>query len=318
MAGKYSVGKDDFDAFLRHVQLPGGRGDPKLLGSEGVTKTFLSTDFEIMWHPYLDKISTTDRWWQLTRYRYCSDIRDRIYAILSLKYEYGLRIDYSINPFELFLESLWLGQSASPTKATTSSIEAKTARELANMLEITPASVIMYTRKSWELPENQVARTTKFHRRAAASDSDRSKWLTALAELPGSHTFNDHDHWVGAQLLPHALHDKYRINLFPSWLPPPVCLESAQDSPADDHGFRLLITATPELTRQRQEDTDIDDSCREQEREDLQFLNRKCSWSLVCGVYNTKCADEPRRVYYMLVDHSYQDAQRGPDLQGNG
>ena len=170
-AGNHSVSKDDVASFLRHLQVCRETGQQKLLTIKQALCTQLSPAFKTMWNLGPSSGYEGDKWWQLAKDRYCFDIRDRVYSILSLKYAYdirkhysinpfevfyGLRVDYTITPVELLLECLWLGRRLEFGENQETGIDIKTAREIANMLEINAANFFMVAQKERRLPRVKV------------------------------------------------------------------------------------------------------------------------------------------------------------------
>jgi Heterokaryon incompatibility protein (HET) len=313
VAGEHSVRIKDFATLLGYTQHSRKGQDGHAIASHDVQGNLAIRALNNWLHPLEHHTVNRDKWWQLTRNRHCYDIRDRIYATLSLKEGHGLRMDYAVNPFELFLETLWLGQNHHFERGKAPVIRADVAQGLANMLEITPASVLLYVRRHRQVngpsltPDPYLAWRAKqqLHLRAAASDIDRSRWLTGLKVLPGSDSFQPHDHWCSAYPLSQPLEDKYGMTIFPQRLPRPLDLESTPDPRVNHLGYRLLLSTVYEQ-RSRRPDDPFGDLGEDPiyDLEDWDFLNRKCSWCLVSGIYHTKCAEVPRRVYYMLVDQT--------------
>jgi hypothetical protein len=183
-------GWTDFEAFRRLIDriraMMRRSRDPSLLSWCSEMSIFGGQDFWVM-----RENSTEDRPMNLfshgthdgstgwLRPRACSDVRDRIFANIAFtKYGSSFKVDYSLNPLKLLLESLWL-EHDQDTMAEQMALSAR-------LLSIMPMSIMLYsdTRrqrlrdfcsgKTVDIP----ADVDLLHLRSASSDLDSKRWLS--------------------------------------------------------------------------------------------------------------------------------------------
>ena len=225
----------------------------------------------------------------------CEDVRDRIYALLSLaKDGNSLLVDYAIEPFELFLETLWLGISSD----TNDDMAAK----LANYLEISTSSIEQYShnRKSLSSSGKQ---SSKVPRPSLRKQLPMSNTKTTLHDWKGStydisynnvpirKAFNcDYcRYWYDSASVgfPDEIEHRYILCL-PGSFPP-----------------RHLILGIKILGHDRNstESTTLASARAEQsasEIEDKDFWTRARPWCQALGIYKTTRIPEQRKIYYIL------------------
>ena len=121
---------------------------------------------------------------------FCDNIRNRIASLLTFT-ELGRVFDINptLNPFELFLECTWLGQGSEDAGAHLG--------QIARLLELSPASILMYTREtntSFRIPgtkKNGIASLENriLHEKSSVSEDSWLIWestgLSGLRTEPG-------------------------------------------------------------------------------------------------------------------------------------
>lgn len=256
--------------------------------------------------------NTDAEWAKLSGSRFCTNVRDRIYGILPLAtHGNDLRVDYDLNPFELLLESIWLEHDTEMDRT-------ELLMNLANILMLTPASICMYAahrtssygRKNMRVPQEVAA---KYHLRSASARSAENEWLDVS--------------WDGRKALEwrnFARDGSLRVPkgkmVFPSrnqcpWQMMTHTVVERGDKVANVIGLKIAVDARDMPAEKKGRDRDRDgDRDRDRRRrddkkdsygymseDDFVELNRKPALAL--GVYETKCAPYPMRIFYSLVDH---------------
>ena len=104
-------------------------------------------------------------WTTLSGVRHCKDLRDRVYGIMALStHGSTLRVDYTLNPLELLLESIWLEHDSDIDRTDI-------VMNLANILLLTPAAICMYAQKVTH-NANYMLHKCELTRRSAACLAD--------------------------------------------------------------------------------------------------------------------------------------------------
>ena len=317
VAGSSSVARQDFAKVLQHIsKLTTPLKQTYYLKSPSslpnMYKASLSSELLFMWRLDLDginKITTLREWWATAGSKLCGDIRDRIYAIISLASEQRLRIDYAIDPFHLFLEALWLDESSRLDWTIAEPSLKETAYSLIHCLGLSPASIAMYAQRrtpgarvlirqsAWD----RAPHLTDLHLRASASSKNQSEWSLALEEPSQSNAliswYRDHTGTWGDPLGDLSMLDGYFIGI-------DLFERLGSHKPVrKEMNLRLLITGVPQGPDDNGVDFSSDDSTLELDEEG--FLNHTEPGVLALGIYHTRCLDPPWKVYYMLVDCHY-------------
>ncbi|KAK5463011.1 hypothetical protein LTS15_002723 [Exophiala xenobiotica] len=300
-------GWTDFEAFRRLIDrtraMMRRSRDPSLLSWCSEISIFGGQDFWVM-----REKSTDDRPMNLfshgthdgstgwLRPRACSDVRDMIFANIAFtKYGSSFKVDYSLNPLDLLLESLWL-EHDQDTMAEQMALSAR-------LLSIIPMSIMLYsdTRrqrlrdpcsgKTVDVP----ADVDLLHLRSASSDLNSKRWLS-VADPHGAvwSTLSHPCDWKVRELtqpsgldFPRKAHTPFALLFGLS-----VILAIAVSFP--DNG-----PIEPQLTFPPDRDPVVDND----DLTDDAFLDQRPKCCRVLGIYNATCTPTPMRVYYALLEN---------------
>lgn len=255
----------------------------------------------------------------------CQDVRDRIYAVLSLA-RGGNRfvVDYTIQPFELFLESLWFEKAESEEGSVATAVEhsstskplrslrkAGTAREyltvaLATSLEVTPVEIVDYSKMRRSATSANVQR-----------DAKRGKLVNKVhVGTTKTRAGNYIDQWSATST---GAYDQ-SLTAFPE--PIDMRLSLCYGISAQD-----LIIGINKFTGVRGRlgysrcGAALHESSQIIKERDTQFLMQERPWCQAAGIYETSRIPEEWKVYYLLGTPAHDPAlyrDVGPtDLEEN-
>ena len=117
-------------------------------------------------------------------FRYTADIKDRIFSILGLStHNTKFLVDYRLNTFYLFLETLWFAQVERGS--------GRAAAKALTLLNLTPEMMAWYACAGLEKlsgpwskgPPRISKRTEELYLRSASSSADQMEWLQACSVL---------------------------------------------------------------------------------------------------------------------------------------
>ena len=207
--------------------------------------------------------------------RFTADVRDRVYSILSLSNRSAaLRVDYELNPFQLFLESLSL---------STGNAGWDTASKVLTFLNLTPTTIASYSEVSQLQTSGFYTRNPvigaphirELHLRSAASPSAERIWQEACSDLDGRNTTTNWTYLIpsGRLLTLHAF--------------PPGAYWTAHLHHACAENATHLIVAVYSFSPRNAT---------------LQaaFLTHDEESSLLRGVYTTRCTSASLKVLFIL------------------
>ncbi len=246
-----------------------------------------------LWQMRLERARSHEdhaKWAQLSGSRFCRDIRDRVYGIMPLAtHGDSLRVDYHLNPFELLLESIWLEHDTEMDRTVI-------LMNLANILLLTPASVCMYAQHHTSAGRRyrKLLRVDaeKMHLEAASSYAREEDWLLA----------SSHGHSVKWRNF--AMDQRLRIPKglleFPGREQCPWQMFTYTATGKENIGLKLAVDS--QNVPDRKGRIAVPDYRKERAMSEEDFLDRNRKKSLGLGVYETKCAPYPLRIFYSMVD----------------
>lgn len=240
----------------------------------------------------------------------CGNIKDRTLSMLAFtKHGIDFNIDPKLNPFELFLECVWLDHDS----------EGMVSRLniLGKELDLTPGSVLMYTRESGK--SFRIPGTTKIcvaseeykilHELSSMSANDRKMWEdTGLAgPEPSLEPYFVHSnladlHWVNGTGDSEAF-----------FIPRKCQLRIAMRAGRQDVFLLLGVQFNDEkIGSSIRTPADMETVIQCRDMSDEEFKNQatiKCCCEL--GIYEAKCSPSTMLIYYAILDGSvYTEEER--------
>jgi hypothetical protein len=227
----------------------------------------------------------------------CSDVRDRIFAILAFTtHGRSFKVDYRLNPFDLFLESLWLEQ---PSGVWVSE-KRKGISLTAYLLNITPLSIMLYSgRRRQRLRDPCSGKTVEIpgdvellHLHSARSDLDTKRWLKVAApgrEISSAsrHTWHLLSPEVTYEIgLPREAHERFALSFHQADVILVIAVSFDDSRPTQ-----------PKRTSFDRNTSFVNDGLTDDE-----FLGQRPKGCRVLGIYSATCTSKPMRVYYALLE----------------
>ena len=233
---------------------------------------------------------------------YCNTIKKRIWSMRSFT-KHGRMFDVNprLNPFELFLECIWLDHDSEDIGTHIG--------QLARLLDLSPAGILIYTRetgKSFHIPGTETdgvasVENRSLHEQSSVSDDSWRVWessgLSGPKTEPGPYyvTTGLVDlNWVNGRggsdtfFLPQKCHLKIALRAGPT----NVFLLLGVHFTDNEVGSRIKKSATTLAAVQCQDISD--DAFRAQDI--------RCCCEL--GIYETQCTASKMTIYYALIDGS--------------
>ncbi|KAK5328640.1 hypothetical protein LTR93_002425 [Exophiala xenobiotica] len=235
----------------------------------------------------------------------CSDVRDRIFAILAFTtHGSSFKVDYRLNPFELLLESLWLEQ---PGDVWVHEAEKATCMT-AYLLNITPLSIMMYSDRRRQMLRDPCSGkyveipgdVELLHLRSASSDLDSRRWLKVAApgredsstlwhpwDVSGMRGVWRLDDLIG---IPRKAHKRFALSFY-----------HQVDAILVD---AILVIAVSFDRSRPTEPASLDRNTIlvNDDLTDDEFLDQRPKGCRAVGIYSATCTPKPMRVYYALLE----------------
>lgn len=233
---------------------------------------------------------------------YCDNIKKRVFSVLKFtKHEGDFDINPHLNPFELFLECIWLEHDSEDTGTHVG--------QLARLLDLSPASILMYTRetdKSFRIPGTETdglasVENRSLYERSSVSKDSWQMWkdtgLSSPDTEPGPYfvTTGLVDlNWVNGTGGPDTFFvpQKCQLKLALRAGPTNIFLLLGCHFADDGIGSQIKNSAT------------MLSAIQSQEMSDDEFKSQNIRSCCELGIYETQCTTSKMAIYYAVIDGS--------------